>query len=133
MSAQATMESMPGGKVAAAPSAVLIVYAGALLQGMTLVSFPAVSAMLKQTLTLSDADYGALFLPQVAFAIVGAIAGGALARKIGLKALFALALAANTAGTRAMLHVQLRDGIRKDGKISIVGGSAEAEGLVGSA
>jgi len=84
MSAQATMESMPGGKVAAAPSAVLIVYAGALLQGMTLVSFPAVSAMLKQTLTLSDADYGALFLPQVAFAIVGAIAGGALARKIGL-------------------------------------------------
>src|SRR5271165_3912539 len=95
MSAQTTIEAMSGAKFAAAPSAVLIVYAGALLQGMTLVSFPAVSAMLKQTLALSDADYGAIFLPQVALAIVGAVAGGALARKIGLKALFAVALAAN--------------------------------------
>src|SRR5271166_1051213 len=97
MSAQMTIGSMSGAKIAAAPSAVLIVYAGALLQGMTLVSFPAVSAMLKQTLALSDADYGAIFLPQVALAIVGAVAGGALARKIGLKALFAVALAANAA------------------------------------
>ncbi len=97
MSDQTTIGSMSGGKVAAASPAVLIVYAGALLQGMTLVSFPAVSAMLKQALALSDADYGAIFLPQVALAIVGAVAGGALARTIGLKALFALALAANPA------------------------------------
>ncbi len=97
MSDQTTIGSMSGGKVAAASPAVLIVYAGALLQGMTLVSFPAVSAMLKQALALSDADYGAIFLPQVALAIVGAVAGGALARRIGLKALFALALAANAA------------------------------------
>ena len=96
MSAQTSTVSMPAAEFAA-PSAVLIVYAGALLQGMTLVSFPAVSAMLKQTLALSDADYGAIFLPQVALAIVGAVAGGALARTIGLKALFALALAANAA------------------------------------
>jgi hypothetical protein len=80
--------STPGAELAVAPSAVLVVYAGALLQGMTLVSFAAVSAMLKQTLALSDAAYGAIFLPQVAFAIVGAVAGGALARRIGLKALF---------------------------------------------
>ena len=104
MSAQMTIGSMSGAKIAAAPSAVLIVYAGALLQGMTLVSFPAVSAMLKQTLALSDADYGAIFLPQVALAIVGAVAGGALARTIGLKALFALALAANAA-SQALLTV----------------------------
>ena len=97
MSAQTSTASMPGAGIAAAPSAVLVVYAGALLQGMTLVSFPAVSAMLKQSLALSDADYGAIFLPQVAFAIIGAVAGGALARKIGLRALFALALAANAA------------------------------------
>jgi hypothetical protein len=76
MSAQMTIGSMSGARIAATPSAVLIVYAGALLQGMTLVSFPAVSAMLKQTLALSDADYGAIFLPQVALAIVGAVAGG---------------------------------------------------------
>jgi hypothetical protein len=58
-----------------------------LLQGMTMVSFPAVSAVLKQALALSDADYGAIFLPQVALAIVGAIAGGALTRSVGLAAL----------------------------------------------
>src|SRR5271165_3805772 len=102
MSVQMTVGSMSGAKSAAAPSAVLIVYAGALLQGMTLVSFPAVSAMLKQTLALSDADYGAIFLPQVALAIVGAVAGGALGRTIGLKALFAVALAAN-ATSQALL------------------------------
>jgi len=95
--AQAAIGSMADGRIAARPSAVLIVYAGALLQGVALVSFPAVSAMLKQTLTLSDADYGSIFLPQVAFAIVGAVAGGGLARKIGLRTLFALALAANAA------------------------------------
>ena len=97
MSADASLKSMAGRGLPAALPAVLIVYAGALLQGMTLVSFPAVSAMLKQTLALSDADYGANFLPQVALAIVGAVAGGALARAVGLKALFALALAANAA------------------------------------
>ena len=77
--------------------AVLIVYAAALLQGMTLVSFPAVSAVLKQALALTDADYGAIFLPQVALAIAGAVAGGRLARKLGLKALLVMALAANAA------------------------------------
>ncbi|HYN37839.1 MAG TPA: MFS transporter, partial [Rhodospirillales bacterium] len=76
---------------------VLVVYAAALLQGMTLVSFPAVSAVLKQALALSDADYGAIFLPQVALAIIGGIAAGALARRIGLKALLLAALAANGA------------------------------------
>ena len=68
--------SMSGPASTATWPAVLIVYAAALLQGMTLVSFPAVSAMLKQALSLSDADYGAIFLPQVALAIVGALAGG---------------------------------------------------------
>ncbi|HKN11341.1 MAG TPA: hypothetical protein VJ376_17950, partial [Pseudomonadota bacterium] len=77
--------------------AVLIVYAAALLQGMTLVSFPAMSAVLKQALALTDADYGSIFLPQVALAITGAVAGGGLARKLGLKALLAMALAANAA------------------------------------
>ena len=91
------LRSMSGPASAMTWPAVLIVYVAALLQGMTLVSFPAVRAMLKQALSLSDADYGAIFLPQVALAIVGAGAGGALARTIGLKALLALALAANAA------------------------------------
>jgi predicted MFS family arabinose efflux permease len=79
----------------AARPTVLAVYGAALLQGMTLVSFPAVSAELKQALGLTDAGYGALFLPQVALAIAGALAGGALAKSRGLKALLAMALVAN--------------------------------------
>lgn len=75
--------------------AVVIVYAGALLQGMTLVSFPALSAVLKQALGLSDAAYGTIFLPQVACAIAGAVAGGGLAQRLGLKALLVAALAFN--------------------------------------
>jgi hypothetical protein len=43
-----SIKSMTEPKLSAALPGVLIVYAGALLQGMTLVSFPAVSAMLKQ-------------------------------------------------------------------------------------
>ena len=50
------LRSMSGPASTAAWPAVLIVYAAALLQGMTLVSFPAVSAMLKQALALTDAD-----------------------------------------------------------------------------
>ena len=95
MSAGTTLPSAARPASASARPAVLIVYAAALLQGMTLVSFPAVSAVLKQALPLTDADYGAIFLPQVVFAIVGAVAGGALALKLGLKALLAMALAAN--------------------------------------
>ncbi|MFZ1415844.1 MAG: MFS transporter [Defluviicoccus sp.] len=75
--------------------AVAVVYAAAFVQGMTLVSFPALSAVLKETLGLSDAAYGAIFLPQVACAVLGALAGGSLARKLGLRALLALALAGN--------------------------------------
>lgn len=75
--------------------AVAVVYTAALLQGMTLVSFPALSAVLKETLGLSDAAYGAIFLPQVACAVAGAVAGGSLARKLGLRALLAFALACN--------------------------------------
>jgi fucose permease len=78
-----------------AAAAVAVVYTAALLQGMTLVSFPALSAVLKETLGLSDAAYGAIFLPQVACAVAGAVAGGSLARKLGLRALLALALAGN--------------------------------------
>lgn len=75
--------------------AVALVYLSGFLQGLTLVSFPASGALLKQTLGLSDAQYGAIFLPQVGLAILGALLGASLARRIGLKALLVLALLAN--------------------------------------
>jgi len=75
--------------------AIATVYGAAFLQGLTMVSFPASSAVLKEMHGLSDAQYGAIFLPQIALAIVGAVLGGSLARRLGLKALLAATLATN--------------------------------------
>jgi fucose permease len=73
---------------------VLVVYLSGFLQGLTLVSFPAASGVLTQDLGFSDAQYGAIFLPQVALAVAGAIGGAALAGRIGLRALLVAALIA---------------------------------------
>jgi fucose permease len=70
-------------------------YLAGMLQGLTLVSFPASSAVLKQMHGFSDAQYGAIFLPQVALAVIGALGGGALASRLGLKALLGAALLIN--------------------------------------
>ncbi|MGH8672342.1 MAG: MFS transporter [Burkholderiales bacterium] len=78
-------------------SAQIAVYLAGLLQGLTLVSFPASSAVLRQTHGFSDAQYGAIFLPQVALAVIGSVAGALLARRLGLKTLLWIALLANAA------------------------------------
>ena len=70
-------------------------YLSALLQGLAMVSFPASSAVLTGPLGLSDAQYGAIFLPQVALAIVGSLGGGTLAERWGLKPLLLITLLAN--------------------------------------
>jgi predicted MFS family arabinose efflux permease len=75
--------------------AIVAVYLIAFLQGLTLVSFPASSAVLKQMHGFSDAQYGAIFLPQVALAVLGAVAGGTLARRLGLQPLLWLTAAGN--------------------------------------
>ena len=76
-------------------TAVLAVYLIAFLQGLTLVSFPASSAILKQMHGFTDAQYGAIFLPQVALAVLGAVAGGTLARRLGLQTQLWLTAAGN--------------------------------------
>lgn len=81
--------------VPSAPGGVLLVYAATFLQGLAIISFPGLSAVLKGDLGLSDAAYGSLFLPQIALAIVGAGAGGVLARRLGLKVLLVVAMLAN--------------------------------------
>jgi fucose permease len=72
-----------------------LVYASALLQGLTLVSFPASSGVLKQMHGFSDAQYGTIFLPQVAFAVLGALGGGSLSGRFGLKTMLLLTLLTN--------------------------------------
>ena len=76
-----------------AAGAALSVYAGGLILGMTLVSVPASSALLKQLHGLNDAQYGAIYLPQLVSAIVGGLAGGWASNMFGTKRLLVLALA----------------------------------------
>lgn len=76
-------------------AAIGIVYLSAMLQGLTLVSFPALASILKQVDGLTDAQYGTIFLPQVVCTAVAAALGGALSRRVGLKTLLIIALALN--------------------------------------
>ncbi|MCK4894118.1 MAG: MFS transporter [Calditrichia bacterium] len=73
----------------------LTVYGTALLVGLTMVSFPASSTLLKEIKGLSNAQYGFIFIPQIFTAIFGAITGGSLARHIGLKKILGSTLIAN--------------------------------------
>jgi len=79
----------------AQPLAVATLYLSGMLQGLTLVSFPASSALLKQVHHFTDAQYGAIFLPQVAAAVLGSLAGGSLAQRLGLRNLLWIALGVN--------------------------------------
>lgn len=86
--------------------AVATTYGAAFLQGLALVSFPASSSVLKGALGLSDAQYGSIFLPQVACAIAGALTGGGFARRLGLRAILVAALLA-TALSQLLLFASL--------------------------
>lgn len=88
LSPAASRESAGRSSVVAAVS----VYGGALIIGLTLVSFPASSTYLRAAHGLSDAAYGAIYLPQLVAAIVGALAGGALAGRMSLRAMYLMAL-----------------------------------------
>ena len=70
----------------------LSVYLGGLLIGLTLVSFPASSAYLVNTLSLSDQEYGSIYLSQLVLAIIGALGGGMVVRSMALKNMYVLAL-----------------------------------------
>jgi fucose permease len=83
-------------------TAIATVYLAGFLQGLTLVSFPASSTVLIQMHGFTAAQYGAIFLPQVAMAIVGAVGGGSLAKHIGLKHLLWIALSVNALSQLAL-------------------------------
>jgi fucose permease len=84
---------------------VAVVYAASLLQGLTVVAFPASSTVLRSMHHLSDEAYGSLFLPQTLFTIVGSLLGGALARKVGLRALLVASACAGLLSQLALLSV----------------------------
>jgi fucose permease len=86
---------------------VLTVYLAGMLQGLTLVSFPASSAALRLMHGFSDAQYGTIFLPQVAAAVIGALAGGQLATRLGLRRLLWIALLINALSQLLLAGTQL--------------------------
>ena len=75
------------------------VYAGGLLQGLALVTFPAASAVFTdpQAHGLSNAEYGVMFVPQTVLAVTAALVGGRLARRWGEKRVLLLGLGADLA------------------------------------
>ena len=76
-----------------------VVLLAGLVQGITLVTFPAASSILTgpDGYDLSSSQYGALFLPQVVTAIAASLLGSRLAVRITTKRVLLLGLAANLA------------------------------------
>ena len=74
-----------------------LVNAAGLVQGVTLVTFPAASSILTSSsdYDLSRTQYGLMFLPQVVTAIVASLVGSRLGQAISSKRVLLLGLAAN--------------------------------------
>lgn len=86
---------------------VLVVYGASLFQGLTVVSFPASGTVLRSMHDLSDEGYGSLFLPQTVFTILASLLGGALANRLGLRALLIFSALASALSQIALLSVEL--------------------------
>ena len=83
----------------------LAMYAAGLVQGITLVTFPAASTIFTSTASygLSASQYGAMFVPQVIAAIAAALAGARLAGRLGWKLVYLGGLAANLASMALLI------------------------------
>jgi hypothetical protein len=77
----------------------LAVYAAGLVQGITLVTFPAASTIFTSSAwyDLSASQYGIMFVPQVIAALFASLGGAGLAGKMGWKSVYLSGLAANLA------------------------------------
>src|SRR5215472_11909332 len=73
------------------------VNAAALVQGITLVTFPAASTIFiaSDAYHLSNSQYGAMFVPQVILAVATSLLGATLAHRIGGKDVYLVGLVAN--------------------------------------
>lgn len=91
-------------------AAIAALYLAGVVQGFAMVSFAACGAVLKGRLGLSDAQYGTIFIPQVALAAAGALGGGSLAQRLGLRALLAFGFAASALSQAALAGAEWADG-----------------------
>jgi len=78
-------------------SAIAAVYAAGVVQGLALVTFPAASAIFTspQYYGLSSTAYGGMFLPQAILAVAAPLLGAGFVRRLGMKRVYLLGLAAN--------------------------------------
>ncbi len=81
------------------------VYAAGLVQGITLVTFPAASTIFTSPsgYGLSAGQYGAMFVPQVIAAILASLGGATLAGRAGWKVVYLGGLAANLASMALLI------------------------------
>ena len=89
-----------------------VVNAAGLVQGIVLVTFPALSTVFtsKNEYGLSSSQYGAMFLPQVALAITTSLLGAQLARRITIKRVYLVGLACSTVAMMLLLASTLVKG-----------------------
>jgi MFS family permease len=84
------------------------VYAAGLVQGITLVTFPAASTIFTEPSQygLSSTQYGAMFVPQVVTAITASLLGGRLAHRFGTKRVLLAGLLADLASMALLIASQ---------------------------
>ena len=94
-----------GPVTAASGAEKLAVYAAGLVQGITLVTFPAASTIFTSPsgYGLSAGQYGTMFVPQVAAAILASLGGAKLAGRAGWKLVYLAGLAANLASMALLI------------------------------
>jgi MFS family permease len=85
-----------------------VVYAAGLVQGVALVTFPAASTVFMDPATygLSNTQYGAMFLPQAAFAIAASVVGVRLAARSGPRRLYLWGLVGDLAAMALLVVSQ---------------------------
>jgi MFS family permease len=76
---------------------IITVYAAGLIQGVALVTFPAANAVFTSSSAygLSSTEYGCMFVPQAAMAILSSLLGAGLRKRLGTKRIYVLGLIAN--------------------------------------
>jgi len=84
------------------------VYAAGVVQGIALVTFPAAGAIFTSPAHygLSSTQYGALFIPQAALAIISSLLGTAITKRLGAARVFQCGLAANLVAMLLLLGSQ---------------------------
>ena len=89
----------------ASRSEIATVYGAGLVQGIALVTFPAAGAVFTSAngYGLSNTEYGTMFEPQAAMAIVSSLLGAGLMSRLGTKRIYLLGLAANLAAMAFLL------------------------------